>query len=81
MVIACAVPGNETRNEERVVGAGAGAAAEPEAVGATIARLREHGVLERMGRLGRLAIQHGSAGRVLDAAFALARPTKRRNAA
>lgn len=80
MVIASAVPGNEKLNEERVIRAGAGVAAEPEDVGRVAMELRSNGMLARMGERARASVPRGAAHRVLDAAFELTRQSRRRAA-
>jgi processive 1,2-diacylglycerol beta-glucosyltransferase len=80
MVIAAAVPGNEKANEERVVRAGAGVAAEPEWVGSVVDELRFRGLLEGMGERARASVARSAAGRLLDEALFLARPQQWRAA-
>lgn len=76
MIIASAVPGNEAVNEAFVVDGGAGVSAEPDDVGAMVARLRSAGVLRSMGRNARALVRRGAAEGVVDVALALAKRGK-----
>ncbi len=69
MVIAAAVPGNETINSDYVVVGGAGIVARPPDVGKTVAGLRAAGSLSRMGRCARGLVLARAAERVLDEAL------------
>lgn len=72
MIIASAVPGNEKVNEELVVHAGAGIAAEPDAVGAAIEEMRARRAFVEMGRRARGLVCMGAADRVVDVALDVA---------
>ncbi|HEX3772145.1 MAG TPA: glycosyltransferase [Polyangiaceae bacterium] len=69
MVIAGAVPGNETLNADLVVASGAGVVAEPSEVGAVARGLRDAGILAFMGRRARRLVLDRAADRVLDVAL------------
>jgi processive 1,2-diacylglycerol beta-glucosyltransferase len=69
MVIAGAVPGNETINADLVVKGGAGLVAKPCDVGATVAWLRASGALANMGRRARALVPTSAADSVIDAAL------------
>jgi processive 1,2-diacylglycerol beta-glucosyltransferase len=69
MVIAGAVPGNETINADLVVASGAGVIADPSEVGAVVRGLREAGILASMGRNARRMVLERAADRVLDVAL------------
>ncbi len=69
MVIAGAVPGNETINAKLVETGGAGVVAQPDEVGAIVGRLRETQSLALMGRRARRLVLARSADRVLDVAL------------
>jgi processive 1,2-diacylglycerol beta-glucosyltransferase len=72
MVIAGAVPGNETINADRVTRAGAGLTARPGEVGPVVSALRAAGLLAAMGRSARAMVVHQASDRVVDVALALA---------
>jgi processive 1,2-diacylglycerol beta-glucosyltransferase len=69
MVIAGAVPGNETINATLVETGGAGIIARPDEVGAIVQRLRNTLSVARMGRAARRLVLTRSADRVLDVAL------------
>jgi hypothetical protein len=69
MVLAGAVPGNETINASFVTEGGAGLVARPREVGQLVARLREAGAIALMGRRARQLVVARAADRVLDLAF------------
>jgi processive 1,2-diacylglycerol beta-glucosyltransferase len=69
MVIAGAVPGNETINARFVEAGDAGIVAQPDEVGAIVQRLRDTGAIARMGRRARRLVCARSAERVLDVAL------------
>jgi UDP-N-acetylglucosamine:LPS N-acetylglucosamine transferase len=69
MVIVGAVPGNEKRNEEHVVRAGAGYASEPEEVGRVVIGMRDRREIGRMGERARALVLPRSAARVVDLAL------------
>jgi processive 1,2-diacylglycerol beta-glucosyltransferase len=69
MIIAGAVPGNETFNARFVEEGGAGIAARPAEVGPVASRLRESGAIARMGRRARGLVPDRAAERVLDVAL------------
>ncbi len=69
MVIAGAVPGNETINAKRVEAGGAGVVARPDEVGAIVRQLRERQALARMGRRARRLVFARAADRVIDVAL------------
>jgi processive 1,2-diacylglycerol beta-glucosyltransferase len=69
MVIAGAVPGNETINAKLVEAGGAAIIARPDEVGAIVRRLRETSSIARMGRRARRVVLARSAERVLDVAL------------
>lgn len=73
MVITSAVPGNEKCNEELVVRAGAGLAADPDDVGERVAELRDAGVLGVMGARARRLVPAGAADAIVELALGLAR--------
>jgi processive 1,2-diacylglycerol beta-glucosyltransferase len=81
MIIASAVPGNEKINEEFVVAAGAGVAAEPDAVGAAVERMRAERAFARMGERASALVPGGAAARVVDVAMQLLEGTSIRRAA
>jgi processive 1,2-diacylglycerol beta-glucosyltransferase len=81
MVIAGAVPGNETLNAAFVEAGGAGVVADPREVGATVRRLRETGALASMGaRARRLVVDHAG-DRVVDVALSAAESPRMRTVA
>ena len=69
MVIAGAVPGNESINARLVEAGGAGVVARPEEVGAVVQRLRETRSIARMGSLARQLVLAHAADRVVDVAL------------
>jgi processive 1,2-diacylglycerol beta-glucosyltransferase len=69
MVIAGAVPGNETINARLVEAGGAGVVAEPDEVGAVVLRLRDAGAIAGMGGRARGLVLTGAADRVIDVAL------------
>lgn len=69
MVIAGAVPGNESINARFVEAGGAGVVARPEEVGAVVHRLRETRSLEPMGGRARQLVLARAADRVIDVAL------------
>jgi processive 1,2-diacylglycerol beta-glucosyltransferase len=69
MVIAGAVPGNETINAALVEAGGAGVVANPDDVGALVQRLRATGAIARMGLRARRLVLAGAADRVVDVAL------------
>jgi processive 1,2-diacylglycerol beta-glucosyltransferase len=69
MVIAGAVPGNETLNADLVESSGAGMVADPRELGAVVARLRETRAIAAMGRLARRLVLDRAADRVIDVAL------------
>jgi processive 1,2-diacylglycerol beta-glucosyltransferase len=69
MVLAGAVPGNESANETFVVNGGAGVPARPFEVGAVVQRLRDARVLPRMGRRARRLVPRHAADAVVDLAL------------
>jgi processive 1,2-diacylglycerol beta-glucosyltransferase len=73
MVIAGAVPGNETFNVEIVAGAGAGVVAAPGEVGRAVQAVRDARALEAMGRRARALVLSRTAERVIDVAMQAAR--------
>jgi len=68
MVIAGAVPGNESINARLVEAGGAGVVARPEEVGAVVQRLRDTRSIARMGSLARQLVLAHAADRVVDVA-------------
>ena len=72
MIIASAVPGNETSNEAFVVDGGAGVAADADEVGAVIDRLRGEDRLASMAQRARQLVPTHAADAVVDAAMRLA---------
>lgn len=75
MVIAGAVPGNETINAKLVEGGGAGVVARPEEVGTIVHRLRETRTIARMGSRARHLVLARAADRVVDVALRAAQET------
>ena len=75
MVIAGAVPGNETINAKVVEAGGAGVVARPEEVGSIVHRLRETRSIARMGGRARHLVLARSANRVVDVALREAQET------
>jgi processive 1,2-diacylglycerol beta-glucosyltransferase len=71
LAIVAAIPGNETINEEFVVGGGAGIASTPATVGVDVAALWRSGALEAMGRRARALVPGSAAEAVLSLADAL----------
>jgi processive 1,2-diacylglycerol beta-glucosyltransferase len=69
MVIAGAVPGNESINARLVESGGAGVVARPEEVGSVVLRLREAGSIARMGGRARQLVLARAADRVVDVAL------------
>ena len=69
MVLAGAVPGNETINAGFVTDGGAGVVARPRDVGRLVARLRDAGAIALMGRRARQLVVPQAADRILDLAF------------
>ena len=69
MVVAGAVPGNETINARLVETGGAGVTARPEDVGAIVHRWRETQAIARMGSRARQLVLAGAADRVVDVAL------------
>ncbi len=69
MVIAGAVPGNETINARFVEAGGAGIVAQPDEVGTVVQRLRDATAIAHMGRRARRLVFAHSADRVLDVAL------------
>jgi processive 1,2-diacylglycerol beta-glucosyltransferase len=69
MVIAGAVPGNETINAELVEAHGAGVVADPGDVGALVRRLRDANAIVAMGRRARRLVLRRAADRVIDVAL------------
>ncbi len=68
MVLAGAVPGNETINAELVVNGAAGLVARPGEVGAVVGHLHATAAIESMGRNGRRLVFDRAAERVIEAA-------------
>jgi processive 1,2-diacylglycerol beta-glucosyltransferase len=68
MVVAGAVPGNETFNVEAVEGAGAGVVARPSEVGRVAGAMRDARVLAQMGARARSLVLRRAADRVVDIA-------------
>jgi processive 1,2-diacylglycerol beta-glucosyltransferase len=66
MVVTGAVPGNEKVNETLVVASGAGIAVRPDAVGATIARLRAGGLLGQYAVAARATLPRGAAATIVQ---------------
>jgi processive 1,2-diacylglycerol beta-glucosyltransferase len=69
MVIAGAVPGNETLNADLVTASGAGVVADPTEVGTIVQGLRDAGAISGMGARARRMVLHRAADRVLDVAL------------
>ena len=69
MVLAGAVPGNETTNAELVVNGGAGLVAQPREVGAVVEHLRATVAIGRMGRNARRIVFERASDRVVDVAL------------
>jgi len=66
MVLAGAVPGNETFNAELVVQGSAGLVAQPREVGGVVQYLRATGAIESMGRNARGLVLEQASARVVD---------------
>jgi len=81
MVIAGAVPGNETINADLVARAGAGVTAGPGDVGPVVSALRAAGLISAMGQSARTMVVHHAADRVVDVALDLAAAQQRPRAA
>ncbi len=69
MVLAGAVPGNETINAELVVNGGAGVVARPREVGTIVQQLRGAAAIGRMGRSARRLVLERASERVIDVAL------------
>jgi processive 1,2-diacylglycerol beta-glucosyltransferase len=69
MIIAGAVPGNETFNAELVEAGAAGVVARPRDVGPLAARMRDGRLVARMGRNARALVLTRAASRVIDVAL------------
>jgi processive 1,2-diacylglycerol beta-glucosyltransferase len=72
MIVAGAAPGNEGINAAMLADAGAGVLAEPRAVGALVARMRETRAIGIMGRCARALVMSRAADRVIDVGLQLA---------
>jgi processive 1,2-diacylglycerol beta-glucosyltransferase len=81
MVIAGAVPGNETINAGLVEAGGAGVVARPGEVGAIVHQLREARAIATMGLCARRLVVARAADRVVDVALGLSVPYEVRAAA
>jgi processive 1,2-diacylglycerol beta-glucosyltransferase len=77
MVIAGAVPGNETINAEMVEAGGAGVIAKPWDVGPQVRRLHREGLVARMGLRARTLVVSQTADRVVDVALRAERDSSR----
>ncbi len=69
MVVAGAVPGNETINAQMLGAAGAGIVARPRDVGWVVHALRESRAIGAMGKRAGALVVHGAAGRVIEVAM------------
>ena len=81
MVIAGAVPGNETINADLVARAGAGVIAAPGDVGPVVSALRAADLIGAMGANARALVVHDAARRVVDVALDLAAAQQSKHAA
>jgi len=81
MVIAGAVPGNETINADLVARAGAGVIASPGDVGPMVSAMRAADLVGAMGNNARALVVHHAADRVVDVAQGLAAVRQSQHAA